>query len=72
MILRMLRKLKSGIAITFVVAIAFALVVWFLGPIIGVAGSYPLAGVMARIIALGVIVLGALFGLAHRCAWRAA
>ena len=63
MIVRLLRKLKSGIAITVVVSLAFGLVVWFLGPIIGIAGAYPLAGVMARIIALGVIALGALFAI---------
>lgn len=63
MIIRYLRKLKSGIAITLVVMVAFSLMVWFLGPVVGIAGSYPLTGSMARLITIGVIVLASLFAI---------
>ncbi|MEP4196388.1 MAG: type VI secretion system membrane subunit TssM [Aliishimia sp.] len=60
MILRLLRKIKSGIALTLLVAFAFSIMVWFLGPVIGIGDSHPLETPIARMITIGVIIFVAL------------
>jgi type VI protein secretion system component VasK len=35
--------------------VAFALAVWFGGPLIGIAGVFILAGVWSRVIVIGVV-----------------
>ncbi|WP_343079613.1 type VI secretion system membrane subunit TssM [Ostreiculturibacter nitratireducens] len=54
-IIRMFRKLGSGIAITILVALAFSLAAWFLGPLLGFGQSYPLTSPVSRIIFIGAV-----------------
>ncbi|KIC47739.1 type VI secretion system membrane subunit TssM [Tateyamaria sp. ANG-S1] len=60
MILRLLRRLRSGIATTIIVALAFCLVVWFLGPLLGFGEVHPLDSPFARLITIAVVLLLAL------------
>lgn len=61
MIRRILRAIfASGIGLTLFIALGFSLVVWFLGPFIGFGQVYLFDSVIARIIAIGVILLLAL------------
>lgn len=60
MILRLLGKLRSGIATTILVALAFCLLVWFLGPLFGFGGVHPWDSPVARLITIAVILLMAL------------
>ncbi|WP_095587986.1 type VI secretion system membrane subunit TssM [Actibacterium ureilyticum] len=57
MILRFLRKLKSGIAVMIFVALALSLFLWFLGPFIGFGEMRPFDGVLGRVIAIAVVWL---------------
>lgn len=60
MILHTLRKIRSGIVITILVAVAFSVLIWFLGPILGFGGFHPWDSPVARLITIGVIILVAL------------
>ena len=60
MILHTLRKIRSGIVITILVAFAFSLLIWFLGPLLGFGEFHPWDSPVARLITIGVIVLLAL------------
>ena len=55
-----LRALGSGISITIMVAIAFSLLIWFLGPHIAIGETRPWGSEIALVITLGVIALLAL------------
>jgi type VI secretion system protein ImpL len=61
MILRLLRAMRSGIVTTIIVAIAFSLLIWFLGPLIGFGELHPWDSPLARLITIGVIALISLF-----------
>ncbi|MEM6897949.1 MAG: hypothetical protein AAF576_11220, partial [Pseudomonadota bacterium] len=56
MIFRLLKFLGSALSIVVIVTIALSVAVWFLAPL--VSGAF--AGVLARVVAIGVIVLLAL------------
>lgn len=58
--MRIFQWLVSGISITLLVAFGFSLAVWFLGPLISFGTLQPLVSVIARIIAIGIIMLLAL------------
>lgn len=60
MMMRMFRKLGTGVALTFLIALSFCLAVWFLGPLISLGNNHPLDGLVARIICIGIILLIAL------------
>ena len=55
-----LRALGSGISITIMVAIAFSLLIWFLGPHIAIGETRPWGSEIALVITLGIIALLAL------------
>ncbi len=60
MILSLLRRLGSGLSIVVIVAVAFAIAVWFLGPLLTFGESAPFISVLSRIITIGVIAFLAL------------
>jgi|TARA_B110000211_G_scaffold211069_1_gene249621 type VI secretion system protein ImpL len=60
MIRPLLNKLRSGIATTLFVAVAFSLLIWFIGPLIGFGESHPWASVLARLITIAVVFLVAM------------
>ncbi|WP_299153938.1 type VI secretion system membrane subunit TssM [uncultured Tateyamaria sp.] len=60
MIFTLLRRIRSGITTTILVAIALSLLIWFFGPFLGFGSVTPFASVLARLISIGVIVLLAL------------
>ncbi len=60
MIIRWLRKIRSGIVLTIILALVFSLIIWFVGPALGYSGAYPLTGALARIITIGIIIFIAL------------
>ena len=51
------RAMKSGIFITVVGLLALALLIWFGGPLLAIAGYEPLASATARLVTLLVIAL---------------
>jgi type VI secretion system protein ImpL len=64
-----MKKILSGLLIVLGL-VAFALAVWFGGPLIGVAGVFPLAAIWSRLLMIG-LVWGAV-GLYYLIRWRRA
>ncbi len=56
MIINFLRRIKSGIVLTLLIAIAFALTIWFLGPILAFGEARPFDTVFGRLISIGIIL----------------
>lgn len=52
-----LRIIKNRWFVAILGLIAISLIIWLIGPLFGFAGSEPLASPMARLIAIGVIIL---------------
>lgn len=50
----MLRRIRSGIAITILVALAFSVAVWFVGPLVGFGETYLWESPIARVITIGI------------------
>lgn len=50
----MLRRIRSGIAITILVALAFSVAVWFVGPLAGFGETYLWESPIARVITIGI------------------
>lgn len=57
---RILQKLGTGIGITLSVSIVFSILIWFIGPSIGLGESHPWTSPLARLITITVIFLLAL------------
>ncbi|MCH2164945.1 MAG: type VI secretion system membrane subunit TssM [Marinovum sp.] len=63
MIIRMLRRFFSGIGLVITIAIAFAIAIWFLGPLIAIGENRPFDGLVAKLISVGVIAFLALLAI---------
>lgn len=60
---RILRVLTSTTFLVLFFTTLLALTIWFLGPVLGAAGIYPLEGVLARVIAIALIYLLAIIAI---------
>lgn len=60
MIYQILRRIRSGITATLLMALAFSILIWFLGPYIGFGDSHPWDSAIARMITIAIIFLLAL------------
>ena len=56
MIFSFLRRIKSGIVLTLLVALAFSLMIWFLGPILAIGEARPFDTIFGRLITIGIIL----------------
>ena len=54
---RLKKILTSGTGTTILVAVAFSILIWFLGPFIGFGDAHPLDSVLARLIVISLIFL---------------
>jgi type VI secretion system protein ImpL len=61
MMKRILKALGSSIAITLFVALGFSILVWFMGPLIGIGESHPWDSSLSRLITIAAFFLIALF-----------
>ena len=59
--MRVLRALGSGIGITIIVTLVLSALLWTLGGYVGIGESRPFDTITGRLVALGVLWLGALF-----------
>ena len=57
MIIRSILRLGTGISITIFVALAFSLLVWFVGPFLAFGESAPFASPISRLITIAIIIL---------------
>ncbi|MBE1283372.1 MAG: type VI secretion system membrane subunit TssM [Rhodobacteraceae bacterium] len=60
MIANLLRRIGGGTLTTLIVALAFSLLIWFLGPLIAIGGVHPWDSPISRLISIGIILLLAL------------
>lgn len=55
MIMKLLGRIRSGIFLTLLVAVAFSVAIWFLGPLIALGEARPFESMFGRLITIGVI-----------------
>lgn len=60
MIANLFRRIGGGTLTTLIVAIAFSLLVWFIGPLIAIGEFHPWDSPISRLITIGIILLLAL------------